>query len=259
MRFLPKGSAPAVAPISGSDPLAQRLTLWLPMTERGGGFVRDVSGYNGIGTINTGATWTADGPNNIAINVPAAGNITVPAASVIASTFTMSFAVWANIANFSNYNGIITKTAGAQANPFDWYTASGSGTPRFYVGDSTGGGSIDGTYLPPLGVWCHMGATFSGNASVTTITHYFNGVQAGSGSVSQPVANGSTNLMIGTRGDGVTQANAKFSDARVWCRALLPSEMMMVFLGGLRPWLIRQKPQALLSTTYKPRLIRWAA
>jgi hypothetical protein len=264
MAFIRPGTAPTVALQDRTDPLARDLALWFPMTERAGGLVRDGSGFGALGTMTAGATWTAAGPNGSAVNCPAAGQITVPNLAFTLPHGPASVSIWINPANYSNYNGIMSKTNGAQPAPFDWYMGTGTGVPVFYYGDGVGSsGFFTATAAVPIGRWNHVALVAAAYLANSPVIHYLNGVPNGAGNLSN-IANVPVDmavpLIIGNRGDAFTQANGKFADARIYARALTPGEIMMLYTDGLRPW--RAKPRPVVqaqaaAAAYRARVVRW--
>jgi len=265
MAFLRPGTAPTVALQDRTDPLARDLALWFPMTERAGGLVRDGSGFGALGTMTAGATWTAAGPNGSAVNCPAAGQITVPNLAFTLPHGPATMSIWINPTNYSNYNGIMAKTNGAQPAPFDWYMTTGSGIPIFYYGNGIGSsGNFTATAAPPIGRWNHVAVAMVAYDTNSDMTHYLNGVPNGAGKLnftpSAPV-DMAVSLIIGNRGDAVTQANCKFADARIYARCLTPGEIRMLYLDGLRPWRAKPRPvvpkPAAVAAGYRARVVRW--
>jgi Concanavalin A-like lectin/glucanases superfamily len=252
-----------------NDPLGDSLLFWAPLTEHAGTLAWSPATSNVRGTFTGGATWSAGGPTGSCVNLPGSGtlNFSSPNSFHIIGALTLS--VWVNYANYTNYNGMITKTnAGGFPAPIDWYTLnSGDGHSRIFLGDNgTNYVFTQATNVAPLGVWNHVVVTIT-----TTIAnqnpiglHYLNGAANGGGTFSMAGfdgTDGTTNLLIGNRSDGVTQANAKFADVRIYGRCFTHSEVRMLYLDGLRPMLTRRrvivpKPAA-GAPAYRARVVRW--
>jgi hypothetical protein len=241
------------------------MTLWLPMTERAGGFVRDGSGFGALGTLTTGATWAAGGPTGSCVNCPATGTISIPSTAFTMPLGPATISVWYNPTNFTNYTGIASKTTSNNPNPIDWYLGSGTGQPVVYFGNGSAVGLAYAVSSPIVGKWNFLVVAIAGNNLASMVYHYLNGLPNGflalSGSAGSVTGNNALPLIIGNRADGVTQANGKYSDARVYQRVLTPSEVMTLYLDGLRPWRAKPRPvvpkPAAVAAGYRARVVRW--
>ncbi len=260
MRFLKPGASQTVAPLDSGDVLAQSLGLWLPMTERGGTLTFDATGRGGIGTLQTGAVWTASGARGAAITISGSGYISVPSSAFNGPILGLTLAMWINATSYTSYNGLIAKTTSGFPNPFDWYFFN-AGPATIFLGNGATYGTVSATNTMPLGRWCHVAVTAQFSAGNNwAIAHYLDGLPNGAGTTNVPVTNGSTTLRVGSRDDGATQIVGAVSDARISSRPFTPSEIWMVYQGGLRPWLDRPKRIANVPVaTYAPRVIRWSA
>jgi hypothetical protein len=267
MAFIGRSIAPITAPLDRTDPLARGLLFWAPLTERGGTTAWSVATSNIRGTFTGNAAWCSGGPTGSAVSMPASGSIDFGNPNTFAPLGPITLSIWFNPTNFSNYNGLLCKTNGGNPAPIDWYTTQGSGEPRFFLGDNVGGyGLLIATAPPTIGVWNHLAVTLPVNDAGGFCSHYLNGRANNSGNMSQSGltgVNGTTSIMIGNRGDGVTQANGKFADARIYARALTPGEIRMLYLDGLRPWRAKPRPvvQAVAAAApgYRARVVRWQA
>lgn len=122
---------------------------------------------------------------------------------------------WVHPTDFSGFNGIISKTAGNQPKPYDYYLIASTGVPRLIIGDGSGNAPVDATSATTAGVWNHIAAVKTGT---NTITHYLNGVANGSGNATgapNPLINGTDNALIATRGDNVTMFKGSMDEVRV--------------------------------------------
>jgi hypothetical protein len=266
MRFLPIGSAPIAGSLDRTDPLGRGLIFWAPLTEDAGTTVWSHATPNVRGAFTGGATWCSGGPNGSAVNLPASGTINFGNPPTFSPIGPLTAAIWINPTNFSNYNGLISKTNGGQPEPVDWYTLITTGVPRFILGSTGGFETATANTAPTLGAWNHIAVSIDNNGGGGTITciFYLNGRLDRTGPMdasSAPGVNGVQNLLIGNRNDGVTQANAKFADARIYSRALTPGEVALLYTDGLRPWRAKPRPAvpkpAVAAPGYRARVVRW--
>jgi hypothetical protein len=276
MRYLARGSAPTVATQDRSDPLARGLVLWLPLTERAGTRVRDGSGLGANATLQGTTTFVADGPNGSAVNVTGLSGSGVYITSNVGYQTPLgpsTLAIWVYFNDPTipgSGSALITKAISNIPAPFDWYVHThqfsvlmlGNGTS---YSQSSGSGS--GEYIFPAQQWIHLAVTLDSPSLTGFVAHYYNGRSYSSGNASilsgsgVPIDQGQP-LIIGNRQDNATQANARFSDARIYNRALTPSEIRMLYLDGLRPWRAKPRPvvpkPAAVAPGYRARVVRWS-
>ncbi len=173
----------------------------------------DATSNTNNGTI-TGATariGQMDGAANLS-GTPQYINIGTGA--LVGITGNMTIEAWVNPTDYSNFNGILSKTAGNQPKPYDFYLVQGSGIPVLFRGNGTGANSnVNATTAPPTGVWSHIVVTTSGS----TVNHYLNGVPNGSGNLGPAgtPANGTDIAYIGTRSDLATRFKGGIDEVRI--------------------------------------------
>jgi hypothetical protein len=258
MAFIRNPAQPIPQQYDRTDPLGRNLLFWAPLTEQAGTIVNSLATANVRGTFTGGATWCAGGPTGSCVNLPASGtiNFSTPNSFRIIGPITIS--IWANFANYSNYNGLLTKSNGGFPAPIDWYTIKDDGHSRFFLGDNgTNYVFTQANTVPQLGVWNHLVVTVNNTGRIAGVSpvgyHYLNGVFDGT--------DGTTNLLLGNRADGVTQANAKYADVRVYGRMFTDSEVKLLYLDGLRPMLARRRivpgTVAAAAPPYRARVVRW--
>jgi hypothetical protein len=67
--------------------------------------------------------------------------------------------------------------------------------------------------------------------------------------------------MIGNRQFNDTIADGQFADARIYRRALTPTEIMTLYTDGLRPWRAEPRPvtsvPSVAAPSYRARVVRW--
>jgi hypothetical protein len=145
----------------------------------------------------------------------------------------MTIEAWVKPTDYSNYAGIVGKTVGNLPAPYDLYLSQGSGLPTFLRGDGTWShlGAVSGTSAPPLGRWSHIVVTISG----TTVTHYLNGVQNGTGTLASLSRDAGTPLKIGSRDDLFTMFKGGIDEVAVYNVALTPSQVSNHYSIGTAP------------------------
>lgn len=130
----------------------------------------------------------------------------------------LTIEAWLKPTDFTGFNGVLSKTAGSQPKPYDFYLTAATGLPVLFVGDGAGAsGSLTASGAPTTGVFNYVVVTKTGTSTVT-IAHYLNGATNGSGTapgVPNPLVNGSDNAYIGTRGDFVTMFKGSMDEMRV--------------------------------------------
>lgn len=123
-----------------------------------------------------------------------------------------SISAWVNPTDFTNYNGVLSKTAGGAPKPYDYRIDQTTGKAVLFVGNGTGNTSIIATTAVTANAWNYIVVTF--DQTTATITHYLNGNANGSsvgagypGSIS-----GTDNTYLGTRSDLVTMFKGKMDE-----------------------------------------------
>ena len=212
----------------GPDIVADGLVLYLdagsPNSYRPdfGTTWKDMSGFNNSGSLVNGPTYsTASGGSIVFDGVDDLVNCgNEPSIQLVGD---MSILAWIKVTDFSNYNGIVGKTTGNIANPYDYYLFQSSGYPSFLRGS---GGGVYGSHTSPispsLGVWQHISVTMLG----TQVVHYLNGNSTSSGSITTSIANGANNLIIGNRSDNFVDFKGNISITQLYNRALSSTEIL---------------------------------
>ena len=220
--------------IAYGNPLAAGLLGAWPMNDGGGANVTDATGLYGNGAIVTPAAgmWQVGLQgiqyNNTVvtcINVP--NNPSYPLVTGFNGTGEMTWFCLVRLDSLRNYYGLVTKTNGNTAAPFDAYVDSG-GTLHAFWGNGSTSGSITATVS--AGVW--MQVAFTGNTVSQVAALYVNGALVATGTFTNVYDQG-TALRIGDRNDGATSAFAKFALAMLWNRALSAAEIQML---AANPW-----------------------
>jgi len=171
----------------GPDIVADGLVLYLdagsPNSYRPdfGTTWKDMSGFNNSGSLINGPTYSSANGGSIVFD-GVDDYIDCGNQASIQLVGDMSILSWIKVTDFSKFNGIVGKTTGNIANPYDYYLFQSSGIPTFIRG--SGGStyaSFNATSPPSLGVWQNIAVTMLG----TQVTHYLNGNSNGIGTISR--------------------------------------------------------------------------
>ncbi len=130
--------------------------------------------------------------------------LAVPYAPDLAVTGDLSTFFVIEIDDFATYRGVWTETSGGYPLPNEYYTLPDSdpnpGIPRAFRAGYNGAGFVDGISAPPTNQFLIAGFEAAG----TTLTHYLNGKENGSGDITNKIADAGLPLLIGKRDDSVT-------------------------------------------------------
>lgn len=168
--------------------------------------------------------------------------IEVPDSDDISLLGDFTFETWVKVTDFTNFNGILGKTAlNAQPAPFDYYLFSGSGIPRVLVGNGSSSESVVAVNPPNPGQWAHLAVVKNG----TSITHYLNGMPNGTGTITHATADNNSSMMIGSRPDLFTKMKGSMDEVRIWNVARTQTEInatMNHVLSGTESGLVAYYP-----------------
>jgi hypothetical protein len=134
----------------------------------------------------------------------------------------ISIYIVARIKDFTsttNEVGLVEKTDGNLAAPFDYYLAKTTGLPWFYRGGGQGQpyGSVTATKAPPINSTHILSVVMNGNQ----VTHYLDSVTNGSGTIIQPaIDNPGKSIGIGTREDFRPKMNGDFKEILLFTSAV---------------------------------------
>jgi RHS repeat-associated protein len=123
----------------------------------------------------------------------------------------LTIEAWVKPTDYSNYNGIVSKSNRNLPGPYDWYLVKGSGVPVLYRGNGSVYAWVVATGAPAAGQWSHVAATMSG----TAVAHYLNGSANGSGTLSTTIADAGTDAMIASRNDLNTMFKGGMDEVRI--------------------------------------------
>jgi hypothetical protein len=186
---------------------------------------------NGLPTLNF------DGANS---QLEVASSPSVAISGDVSSFFVVNFA------DYDTYRAVWAKTAGNLPAANDYYLASGSGLPVFYHGNGAGSiGQLTGTEAIPTGTFLTAGFELASG----TATHYLNGAENGSGSLTAPGADAGGTLYIGTRSDFVTRFKGEFAEVLIYARALSDTERAQIESYFQAKYFGQQTTQPSLSVT----------
>jgi hypothetical protein len=150
-----------------------------------------------------------------------------PASSSLAITGDLTTLFVVNIDDYVTYRAIWAKTAGPGGNlpaPTDYYLLPSTGIPRAFHGATGGFNSVDGTSPLPMGAFSVAGWELAG----TTLTHYLDGAENGSGETPSAGGDAGESLRIGTRGDNFTKLKGSLAELVIYNRALTDDERAQV-------------------------------
>jgi hypothetical protein len=118
--------------------------------------------------------------------------------------------------DFATYRTVWAKTAVNLPRPTDYYLLPNTGIPRVYRGGPAGIGNIDAGEPIPAGSYVIAGFEMAG----TTLTHYLDGRDIGSGEITATPVDVGTPLQIGTRADFVTRMKGDIAEILIYNKAL---------------------------------------
>jgi hypothetical protein len=145
------------------------------------------------------------------------GYLQVPDSPSLSMTGDLTLAAFINVGSYTNFNGIVGKTAVNQPASYDLYLVQNTGQPRLFRGNGTGiNGSATATAPIPIGQWHFLTVTHAGNA----VNFYVDGVPTASGSIATTMVDADTPLYIGSRADQVTALEGSMDAVRIYDRAL---------------------------------------
>lgn len=140
--------------------------------------------------------------------------VSVPDAEEISLLGDFTLECWVNVADFVSFRSIVSKTNGANSQPFpfDYYLLRPSGIPSVLVGNGVSSQVVNAANAPAAGQWAHIAVVKSG----TTVTHYLNGQPNGSGTITTAAADNNFTMLIGGRADQAIWMKGRLDDLRIW-------------------------------------------
>ena len=198
----------------------------------------DASGDNdSAGTCSSGATAPADemwdegttGKRNASLDFDGLNDyVVVENSPSLQLEADLTIAAWIKVVDVTSDNTIAAKTNGSIAAPFDYRVDAPSGNMRLYRGNGTVYDSVDSTTVVGSGVWTHVAVAMN----ETTVTHFINGVESGTDTLSTTITDAGNNLYIGTRSDGIPDTDGQIDDVKIFNYALTNQQILQVMNEG---------------------------
>ncbi|EEF61560.1 LamG-like jellyroll fold domain-containing protein [Pedosphaera parvula] len=165
----------------------------------------------------------------------------------------LSIYVVARIKDFTsttNEVGLVEKTDGNLAAPFDYYLAKTTGLPWFYRGAGQGQpyGSVTGTKAPPINSTHILSVVMNGNQA----THYLDGLTNGTGTITQVGGDNPTKVIgIGTRDGFQPKMNGDFKEILLFTSAVSDADRAAIdsYLTSKYGILVGPVPKITLAAT----------
>ena len=213
-------------------PWASHLKFWLRadagvITNNSGGVVawNDQSGnFHNASQTDPSATplWVAGAVNGKpALRFDGVNDhLSVPYAPDLAVTGDLSTFFVAEIDDFATFRSVWSETDGGNPRPTDYYLLPDSGLPRALRGGFANLGSVDGLAAPPTNQFVIAGFEMGG----TTLTHYLNGQENGSGEITNRIADGVVSLFVGNRDDSATLMKGQIAEIVIYDIGLLDKD-----------------------------------
>jgi len=212
--------------ISTAQDLTAGLVGWWTFDEGSGTVAADSSGNGNNGTLHGPVEWTTEGKIGGAMAFTGPYNyVLVPSAPSLNPTDAITIAAWVN-PSWTGNNRILQKSTEGSDNQYRLLKEGGNNI-RVHLPPAANF-EVTG-YIPPIGEWTHLVATYDGSM----IKVYFNGTVVGETAFSDKLATSDGPLFIGNKhstapaGD---EFNGMLDDVRIYNRALSVSEINK--LGG---------------------------
>jgi hypothetical protein len=166
--------------------------------------------------------------------------------------------------DFETFRAVWAKTNGNLPAPTDFYTLPGSGIPRVFRGNGAAGlGNVDAAGAPLAGEFAIVGF----DMTATTLRHFLNGAENGTGEITATIGDTGAPLHIGTRGDQFTRMKGDIAEIIIYDAALSEEDRATVasYLGtrygidlAATPELtITAGPGNTITLTWPPEITGW--
>ena len=208
-----------------SDALSNGLVGYWKMDESSWGSVIDASGNGNTGSVTGGATPAAGRFGNGGNFDGSTQNISIPDNSTLNPTTAITVSAWYKTTDSAG--GIIVKRSSSNG----YRLVYAGNTLYFTVGNGSGivqpstAGYNDGTWHFVVGTWSN---------SDNTARLYIDGILKNSGTLSGPLANTATALLIGDS-DDQGKLIGSIDEARIYSRALSASEISTLYAWAPGP------------------------
>ena len=219
----PRTTPPAVLTSPPSSAIPAGLVAAYNFDEGSGTTVADFSGNDNTGTLEGGATWTAEGKFGKALVFHGAGFVTVPPSPSLDLTSAMTLEAWVYPTASTHASTAIMKEQPQQL-AYALHAGSASGRPSAQFNVSTeaaGERALMAPALLPLRTWTHLAATFDGG----TLQLYVNGALVARRVVAGPITTSASPLRIGGNAIWGEYFRGRIDDVRVYNRALSQVEI----------------------------------
>lgn len=226
-----------------AHPLARGLVGWWPMNEGGGSGVGDIGPYSRHGlmtnvTQGMSSGWTG-GPHGRAVAFDNSDDYIDTRSTIpVSLTGDLSFSVWLNVPDRSNYYMIVTKNqSSTSSNPFQMHLRQTTG--YVWIGRGTAGVNTEANNSTafPLNTWAHLCVTH--NRVSSDFKFYYNGAINATVNVSiATITDAGTPVMIGRRVSDNFYFKGGMTNLRIYNRVLSDADAMTLYAdpyaGALR-------------------------
>ncbi len=213
------------------DGTGSSLQTLLMFNEASGTTAADASMNNRHGTLVNGPTLVA-GKGGNAVDLDGADDHVSLPTGVVSSLRDFTLSTWVNLDAASQRSRIFDFGSGTTSHMFLTPANEATGTVRFAITTSGGGGeqTIDGPSALPTGAWTHVAVTLSGNLGIL----YVNGVEVGRNTAFTltPLSLGATmQNWIGRSQHADPYLDGRVDDFRIYDSALAASDVLTLFNG----------------------------
>ena len=191
----------------------------------------DLSGFANDASVVAGATWVDDvdrgGVMEFSGNDP---YLEAADSESLSITGDITIAAWVKVTDYSNWRGIVGKSAGPGGNlpaSYDLYLVLNDGRARLYSGSPSGFGQVTAGTAPVSGEWHHVAVTRIGD----DVSFYYDGQLDGQGVTTQPMLDSDATLRIGNRTDLVTDFLGRMDDVAIFDGGLSPGQIIAIMEG----------------------------
>lgn len=190
----------------------------------------DVGANENNGTLTGSPSWISGEIGDALSFNGTSQYVTVPTASSLSQTGSLTIEAWVKLASYTNNNEIVSKTVGngATNNTYELRTQASTGDLQF-LGFDTSLKTITSSSAVPTGGWHQVAVTKNG----TTATLFIDGVKVGQGSVGTTTSN-TSDMKIGARDDLASGyfMNGDIDDVRLYDTTLSSAQVAGDFAAG---------------------------
>lgn len=217
--------------IPSTNPDGSYLQTLLLFNEASGTTAADSSVNGRHGTLVNGPT-RVTGKGGKAVDLDGTDDYVSLPTGVVSALGDCTISTWVNLDAASPWSRIFDFGSGTTSHMFLTPANAATGTVRFAITTSGGGGeqTINGTSALPTGAWTHVAVTLSGNLGIL----YVNGVEVGRNAALTltPMSLGATSQnWIGRSQYPDPYFNGRVDDFRIYSNALAASDVLALFNG----------------------------